>query len=105
MKDKIINFKEFKNWINEQDLGNYFNIGLDKEDPDEKYVGTVAQSKVSEKKLLERVETDEDPVTIIREFLEEGATIIAIEPKKITLEVESGTFTIPRFCVSMGKED
>jgi hypothetical protein len=106
MANKPILLNEFKNWLSDQkDLGEFFNINRDKitGDENEKHVGNLCRSKVSERKLLERIETDEDAQELVREFLEEGATVVSIDGKKILLEVESGTFYLPRFCVKIRK--
>lgn len=98
--------KDFKKWFSEQkDVSEFFKIGLGKENPYDKYVGNGVRSKVGEEKLLERIETDDDPVTLVVEFLENGGTILAFEGKKIQIEVESGSFTIPRFCVKVIKDE
>lgn len=104
MTKRPLSVSDFKKWISEQkDLSDFFNIGLDKEDPKEKYIGNGVRSKVGEKKLLERIETEDDHETVVREFLEDGGTLLSIEPKKVQIEVESGTFYIPRFCVKVQK--
>lgn len=106
MKNKPMSLNEFKNWLGEQkDLGGYFTINRAKivDDESEKFVGKSCRSKVSENKLLERIKTDEDAEQIVREFLEEGGTVLGIEGKNIQIEVESGTFTLPRFCVKIKK--
>lgn len=104
---KPISLNEFKNWLSEQkDLGNFFNINRDGsvEDENEKYIGRACRSKVSEQKLIEKIETDQDPEGLVREFLEEGGSVLSIEGKKIEIETESGTFYLPRFCVKIKKE-
>jgi hypothetical protein len=106
MKNKPISLNEFKNWLEgQQDLGGFFNINRDKivEEENEKYIGHRCRSKVSEKKLLERIETDEDAEQLVREFAESGGTVLNVEEKKVQIEVESGTFYMPRFCVKIKK--
>lgn len=98
------NLHEFKKWITEQkELSDFFNVGMGKEDPNEKYVGSALRSKVGERKLLERIETEDDPETCVYEFIEDGGTLLAVEGKKVLVEVESGTFYVPRFCVKVQK--
>ena len=98
------NLHEFKNWIAEQkELSDFFNVGMGKEDPNEKYVGNAVRSKVSDRKLLERIETEDDPEACVAEFLEEGGTLLEVDGKRVLIEVESGTFYIPRFCVKVQK--
>lgn len=104
MPNRPLSLKFFKTWIaQQQDLSDFFNIGLDKEDPDDKFIGLAARPKVGEQKMLERIETDDDPELVIREFLEKGGTVLGIDGKKIEIEVESGTFYLPRFCVKTKK--
>jgi len=106
MSAKRLSVHDFKNLLSEQkDLSEFFNIGLDKENPYDKYIGNEVYSKVSEQKLLDRIETEEDAETLVREFLEDGGTVLGIEGKKIQIEVESGSFEIPRFCVKIRKEE
>lgn len=102
-----MSLNEFKNWLSSQDdLGNVFNISRDKivEEEGEQYVGKKCRSKVSEQKLLDRIETDEDAEGLVREFLEEGGIVLGVEGKKFQIEVDSGTFALPRFCVKVKKD-
>ncbi len=107
MNNKPISLKEFKNWFAEQkDMSDFFNINRDNEieDPNEKYIGNKCRSKVGEQKLLAKIDTEDDAETLVREFMEEGGTILIIEDKKLQIEVESGTFYIPKFCVKIRKD-
>ena len=104
--NKRISLQDFKNWIAEQkDLSNFFNVGGDQENPYDKYVGNAVKSKVGKNKLMERIESEDDCEMLVDEFLEEGGTILAVEEKRIHIEVDSGEFYIPRFCVKIVKED
>jgi hypothetical protein len=104
--NKRISLQDFKNWIAEQkDLSSFFNLGIDQESPYDKYVGKSVRTKVGKNKLMEKVHTDSDAETLIDEFMEEGGTIITVEEKRIQIEVESGEFSLPRFCVKIAKED
>jgi len=105
-KNKKISLQDFKNWIAEQkDLSSFFNLGIDQENPYDKYVGKSVRTKVSKNKLMEKVDTDNDAESLIDEFIEEGGTIIAVEEKRIQIEVESGEFYLPRFCVKINKNE
>lgn len=101
MNQKPLSLKEFKHWLSEhQDgLSEFFNINREQTDEEDEFVGKEVRSKVGETKLLERISTEDDPVQLVQEFLESGGTILAVEGKKVSIEVESGEFTIPRFCV------
>ncbi len=106
MSNKYLNLHDFKNWLVEQkDLSDFFNVGLDKEDPNETYIGNEVRTKVGEEKLLDRIEADEnlDVELLVREFIEDGGTVLSIEDKMIQIEVESGSFYVPRFCVKIRK--
>lgn len=101
---KRISLQDFKNWISEQkDLSSFFNIGADQESPYDKYVGKTVKTKVGKNKLMERIESDNDAETLIDEFIEDGGTILSVEEKRVQIEVESGEFYVPRFCVKIVK--
>lgn len=102
MSVKPLSIKEFKNWLSTlKDSTESFSIRREQEDPNDTLVGKKVRSKVSEEKLLERIETEDDPVQLIQEFLESGGTVLVIEGKRVHVEVESGEFSIPRFCVKI----
>jgi len=102
MTNRPLSLSDFKNWLSEQkEMSEFFNIAKEAEDPNEKYIGGAVKSKVSETKLLSKVETDDDAELLIREFLDDGGTILSIEGKRVNIEVESGVFSIPRFCVKV----
>lgn len=106
MNNKPITDKEFKNWLESQNDSNFsFSVNRNRvvEDECEKHIGKMCKSKVSESKLLDKIETDEDPPSVVSEFLENGAVVLSFEGKKVLLEVESGTFYVPKFCVKFKK--
>ena len=104
--NKRISLQDFKNWIAEQkDLSSFFNIGADQESPYDKYVGKAVRSKVGKSKLMEKIDSENDAETMIDEFIEEGGTILTVEAKRVQIEVESGVFYLPRFCVKIVKEE
>jgi hypothetical protein len=106
MNQKPLSLKEFKDWLSEhQDgLSNFFNINREQPDEEDEFVGREVRPKVCESKLLERIETEDDPIQLVQEFIESGGTVLAVEGKKVSIEVESGEFTIPRFCAKIKKE-
>lgn len=105
MDNKRLSLQDFKNWISEQkDLSNFFNLGVEKEDPTDKYIGKSVCTKVGKQKLMEKIETDLDAEQLVDEFIEEGGTILAIEDRRVQIEVDSGEFYVPRFCVKLRKE-
>lgn len=105
MSTRRLSVHDFKNWLaGQKDLSDFFNIGLDKEDPYERYIGKEVRTKVSEQKLLEKIETEDDAEMCVAEFVENGGTVVMVEGKKVQIEVESGTFYLPRFCVKIQKD-
>lgn len=104
MSNRPISLQDFKKWLSEEkDLGDFFNIGREVEDPNEKFIGNAARTKVSEQKLMEKIHTEDDAEILVREFVEDGGTVLSVEGKKVQIEVESGTFYVPRFCVKIRK--
>ncbi len=101
---RYLSVGDFKNWLSEQNDASEFFRGQVPTDPNEKYVGASVRSKVSRKKLLEKVETENDAEQLICEFMNEGGSVLSVEPKKVQVKVGSGEFCIPRFCVKMIKE-
>lgn len=105
MDSKYLSVGDFKNWLSEQNDVSEFFCGQIPEDPSTKYVGKSARSKVSRKKLLEKIETESDSADqLVYEFSAEGGKVIAVEPRTVQIQVESGEFTIPRFCVKILKD-
>lgn len=105
MNNKPMSLQGFENWFSEQkDMKDFFNVNRNVEDPNEKYIGNHCRSKVSEQKLLQKIETEDEAEVLVNEFLEEGGTVLIIEGKRIQIEVESGTFSVPLFCVKVRKE-
>jgi hypothetical protein len=107
---KPLSLHDFKNWLSEQeDLTNFFNIGADREEQTspkfQKYIGRQVESRVSLKKLLQRVETEDDPESVVNEFLQSGGVVSDVSGKNVIVETESGdVFSVPRFCVGPKKE-
>lgn len=107
-KKASFSLHEFKNWLSEQksDTANFFLDGSSNDvDPNEKYIGRQVIAKVSDKKLLEKIEVGNgDPEQLVQELVENGGVIIGVEGKNLLIEVELGTFYMPRFCLKMKKE-
>lgn len=93
---------EFKEWMSQQaELSEFFNIS-DRKDESNSIVGSFASHKVSRKKLLERIEeSDGDPKRQIADLMENGAEIVGTNGKNVILEVNSGVFQLPRFCIRL----
>lgn len=104
MSDRPISLHDFKNWLaGQKGMSEFFSLNIDSEDPNEKYIGCIAKTKVSEQKLMEKIETEDNPEILVREFVEEGGSVLGVEGKKVLIEVESGIFYIPKFCVKIRK--
>jgi len=105
MTQKSLSLKDFKNWFAEQkDMSEFFNIGKEPEDPNEKFIGKKVRPKVSEGKLMDKIVTDDDPEELVLEFLSDGGTILEVDGKMVYIETASGQFKLPRFCVKVKKD-
>jgi hypothetical protein len=101
MTNRYRSISDFKDWFSDQKgMSDFFNFQAD---PNEKYIGNAVKPKVSEGKLLERIECDDDAEQLVAEFKSDGGTVVAIEGKRVHVEVDSGEFFIPRFCVKIKK--
>jgi hypothetical protein len=97
--NRPLSLKDFKNWLaGQQGMSNFFNIEKDALD---EVIGKPVKSKVSQKKMLEKIETTDDAEALIEEFIKNGGTVLSIEGKMVNIEVESGEFSLPRFCVKI----
>lgn len=101
MEHRPRSLSDFKDWFsNQQGMSDFFNFQAD---PNEKYIGNAVKPKVSEGKLLEKIECDDDTEQLVAEFRASGGTVLSVEDKKVHVEVDSGEFFIPRFCVKIKK--
>jgi len=105
MDRRHLSVNDFKNWLSEQkDMSDFF-VGARPEDPNEKYIGKGVHSKVSSKKLLEKIETEcTDAEQLVCEFTTTGGSVLNVEPKRVLIKTESGEFYLPRFCVKISKD-
>jgi hypothetical protein len=100
---KYISLQAFKSWLSEQkDLSQFFDLDA-QEETQNKYVGSMIRSKVGKQKLMERIQADANQEQMVEEFLSEGGSIVSVEGKAVRVEVASGEFIIPRFCVKLIK--
>lgn len=105
MRNRPISLQDFKHWLSDQkDVSEFFVGNEMSSDPYEKYIGKAVGPKVSKNKIQERMETSDDPEQLLEEFFEEGGTILGVEGKNVSIEVESGEFSVPRFCVKIVKD-
>ena len=104
MTTKQFSLNDFKNWLSEQNgMSEFFSISKDPEDPNAHLIGNQVRPKVSESKLIEKVRTKQDAEQLVTEFIEDGGIVLSIEGKKVNIQVESGEFALPRFCVKIRK--
>ncbi len=92
----------FKDWLSSQEeMTTFFNIRNESTDLNDEYCGRSCFSKVSRTKLLDIVETTDDVSVIVKEFLKEGGSVLKVEGKTVSVEVNAGTFVIPRFAIKI----
>lgn len=105
MLNKTHSVNDFKKWLSSQkDLSEFFSIDTNDQENSEELIGVQVVSKVNEKKLLRRIETDDDPETLVKEFLEEGGSVVAVDEQMIEIEVSSGSLTLPKFYVKVRRD-
>lgn len=101
---RALSLSDFKHWLSEQDdTSEMMRIERERE-AGEELIGKKVKSRVSENKLSNKIETDYDPVCVVQEFVENGGTIIAVDGKRLQIEVESGDFMVPRIYVRVKKD-
>jgi len=100
---------EFKDWLSKQNgMDSFFNLSeaTEGEDPRAKFVGCQVQAKVSRNKLMEKIESETaDSGDLVDELIENGGTIIDLNGKNLLIEVDSGTFLMPRFCFKILRDE
>lgn len=96
---------DFKHWLSEQsDLSEFFDLSSRTSKPGDELIGSEVTAKVSAKKLLERIRPEEgEAETLVEDLLENGGMILALDGKDLLVEVECGSFYLPRFCVRLVK--
>ena len=94
---------EFKDWLSKQkDLSEFFNITEEEVKTKYDFVDKEVSSKVGMKKLLERINPKEgDAEVLVEDLIENGGVIRGAKGKDLLIEVSSGSFYIPRFCIKI----
>ena len=82
---------DFKKWMSHQ------------QDKKTNAVGSQVESKVSVKKLLSRIETEEEIEEVAKDFKKNGGIIVEANGQKIKIEVDSGEFLIHKMYVKQVK--
>jgi hypothetical protein len=104
--DKRFTLQDFKNWLSHQDMSNFFNLNMESQTKEDEYVGRHAKARVCESKLLEKIKCDdEDPQSLVQDFVKNGGEITSIEGKMLYIETNTGSFSLPRFCVKVKKPE
>lgn len=84
---------DFKKWIEKQQE-------QDQEAPKNSLIGTAVESKVTFRKLISRMETDDgDLYEIAKEFKKNGGTISEIDGVNLLIETKAGSFFVHRMYV------
>lgn len=93
MEEPEFSLDDFKTWIKVQED---FDIKM----PKEKVIGAYVESKILSKKLLSKICVEEGELyEVAVDFRRHGGTVIGMDGKSLLIEVNSGTFFIPRQCV------
>jgi hypothetical protein len=87
---------DFKKWMKEHPSNQPC---LDK--PKNPLIGIQVESKISEKRLLVKIEEQSGDLNkIVQEFIDNGGIIVESEDKRFCIKVDSGTFYIHRAYVT-----
>jgi len=109
MRRPNFSMNEFKDWLSKQeDMKKFFDLNEEEEvrvaKPKNKFLGKEVVAKMSRNKLEETIEpqeADADIDQLLDELMETGGVITGINGRNLVIEVESGTFQMPRFCVKI----
>lgn len=84
-----LSFDDFKRWMKNQPI---------KEGPSSKTIlGTWVEPKVNKKKLMEKISSEDAEIEdLVLDFKRDGGIILEKIGKEFLIEVDSGTFIIPR---------
>lgn len=96
---------QFKKWLDENANG-LPTLNLNKIETDiDKTLGSPVYPKVSDSKIIERMENmDGAKKEVFLTEFKSNATVLKNYGKRVTILTESGTFSIPRFCVNIEKK-
>lgn len=83
---------DFKKWIAEQDRKR-----SNKRVVHNSLVGTLVESRISPKRLKDRMMIEEgDSKELIRDFIKDGGIVLEVNDKDLLIQVDSGTFYLSR---------
>lgn len=88
---------DFKKWLDSHEQKSELK---EEEILKHKFIGCEVEPRVSTRKLLEKAESEEDVDVVIDDFVENGGQVVDIDGRNLIIEVSSGIFSLPRFCVN-----
>lgn len=92
MKNRL-SFDDFKKWMDQQETFSPF----EKPIKNKEHVGTLIESKISRRKLIEKIMPEEgEKEDLALDFIQEGGKVTDMDGKYFLVEVASGTFYIAR---------
>jgi len=104
-QEESFSIHEFKGWMSEQDLSDFFDITAKHDKRTHEYCGKEARAKVSRGKLLKRAISEDALIEdLVEEFADCGGVITAVNGKMLTIETDLGLLQLPRFCVKIKRE-
>jgi len=89
-REPSFSLNDFKKWMDSQS-----------DDSMRKHqIGTMVESKISLKKLLDRIEPEDgELMELARDFKRNGGTLVQMDGQAFLVEVDSGRFVISRLFV------
>ena len=81
----MFSLSDFKKWMHKQQ----------KESSSEQdIVGVTVESKIGAQRLIDKMDTEEDPYEIAKEFKKNGGTIAEVDGSKLMIATDAGSFII-----------
>ena len=104
-EESVFSIYEFRDWISKQNTDDLLKRPKTENKVEKNYCGREVHPRVSRKKLMSRVDSD-DPLVedLVDEFIESGGIISEVNGKTLSIETDSGYISLPRFCVKIKKE-
>ena len=86
---------DFKNWMSSNSLSSRFDFNA--KHLLKKGIGIEVESKVNLRKLVSKIDPEGgDALVLAKEFREYGGRVLDVDGSLYLVEVDSGSFTIPR---------
>jgi hypothetical protein len=93
-EDEFFSVEEFKKWMQSQKESSPHFVSPSKKKDD--VIGLTVESKISTLRLMEKIQTEGNPHILARDFRRNGGIIREANGSIFLIEVNSGTFYIPR---------